>query len=324
MITMHQRWPVLDHGYIELLDWMGTDESIIEAARTSTKGGFRCWGIHERCKTCGLIVQLDRTLFTPKNSCDFNGAHHVMEKQPGDENLLDYLWRHGHHTPFEMCELKILVKAPILVWRQWMRHRTQSFNEASARYAKMDAEHYLPSPERIKAQSKTNKQGSEGDVASEKVDHFLGHMEQQQNEIYDLYDWSIEEAGIANETARLNTPVSRYSTAVVKTDLRNWLHFLNLRMDGHAQWEIRQYANVIGEQIVRELWPWTWGIFKEHTLQGVHFSRSEIEILRDLLVILQGGKIVPSEVFEEEAQARGMSKSRINEFLDKLKKENTK
>ena len=317
---MSKQWPVLDHGYIKLLDFMGKDEDIIAAARTSTKKGFQAWGPHEKCRTCGLIVQGHHDFGGVSNSCELNGAHHIMEKQPGDEHLLDYLWRHGHMTPFEMVELKLEVKAPILVWRQWMRHRTQSFNEASGRYAKMDDEHYLPSPERVQGQSKKNKQGSEGTLDPLTVKHFLETLELQQKQIYETYEGFIAD-GIANETARDNTPITRYSTAVVKTDLRNWLHFLGLRMDSHAQWEIRQYANVIGNEIIATLWPWSWRTFKEHTLYGVHFSKTEMDILRNLIVTLQAGQIAPSEVFVEEAQVRGMSKSRIDEFMAKLQTE---
>lgn len=323
MIHIGQKWQVLDHGYIKLLDFMGKDESIIEAARTSTMKGFQAWGPHEKCRTCGLLIQGERAIFTPLNSCDYHGAHHIMEPQPGDEHLLDYLWRHGHYTPFEMVQLKIEVKAPILVWRQWMRSRTQSYNEASGRYAKMGNEHYLPSPERVQAQSKSNKQGSEGALDPLVVKHFLETLKLQQEQIYETYESFISD-GIANETARDNTPLTRYSTAVVNTDLRNWLHFLNLRMDSHAQWETRQFANFVGNEIVSQLFPRTWAVFQEYTLFGVHFSKTEMDILRDLIVSLQLGETKISDLFAEEAQTRGMSKSRISEFISKLQKGNAK
>jgi thymidylate synthase (FAD) len=313
-----QSWQVLDHGYIKLLDFMGTDESIVEAARTSTRKGFQAWGPHEKCRTCGRMIYPDgRVIYTPFQglSCDKKDAHCIMEKQPGDETLLDYLWRHGHHTPFEMVELKVEVKAPILCWRQIMRHRTFSFNEASGRYAKMPNEHYVPSRERICSQSKKNKQGSADPVDHNTAENFRVKMEAQQWEIYSLYDDCVA-LDIANETARLNTPVSRYSTAVMKTDLRNWFHFLELRMDGHAQWETRQYANVVGD-IVSALFPRAWAVFQEHTLFGTRFSRTEMGIIQSLVHAFQN-QMPSTDILRLEAEERGLSGSRLDEFLKKL------
>ena len=199
-----QDFKVLDHGYIKIIDWMGSDEAVIEAARMSTGKGFQGWGPGMRCKECGWR---DDDIVNKPHYIPHSDLHlHVVERVSGDMNLLDYLWRNHHTSPFEMCELHIEVNAPVLVWRQWMRHRTQSYNEASARYSKMSEDHYLPDPERVQAQGKKNKQGSDGKLDPLAVKHFLETCELQQKQIYESYEFFIEEDGIANETARLNSP----------------------------------------------------------------------------------------------------------------------
>lgn len=313
-ITKGQTFKVLDHGYIKVIDWMGSDAAIIEAARMSTGKGFQSWNPHEKCKMCGQIISTDGgyTLEELKKShtlCDAVAGFHEWEKQAGDMSLLDYLWRHLHTSPFEFCELHIEVNAPILVWRQWMRHRTQSYNEASARYAKMSSDHYLPTADRIQAQDKKNKQGSSGELDDDfKVD-WLDTMKDEQESVYQEYLRAID-CGVANETARLNTPVSRYSKARVKTDLKNWLGMLALRMEAHAQWEIRQYANVIGNDIIAELWPRTWSVFMEHTLNGVRFSETEMKLVRSILA-------APNMV-DYDTVVKTLGKSRAEEFFKKV------
>ena len=234
---------VLDHGYVRLIDYMGSDETIIEAARMSTGKGFVDW------------------------------EH--------DAGLLEYLWSHRHTTPFEMVELHVEVQAPILVFRQWHRSRTQSYNEFSSRYAQMPDLHYVPDLDRIQAQSKTNKQGSADPIDEALAGSIQGRWADEQEEIYDNYDLAIEN-GVSKEVARLNTPVSRYSKMRAKTDLKNWLGFEDLRIRPGAQWETRQYALALG-QIISSLWPRTWALFEEYTLYGCHFSRTEMAAIRMLL-----------------------------------------
>jgi thymidylate synthase (FAD) len=218
---------VLDNGYVEVKDVWGSDERIIEAARMSSGKGFLGWGTPEK---------------------------------PGDEKLLKYLWTNKHTTPFEQAGLSFEVQAPIMVFREWHRHRTQSYNEMSARYTQMPNVHYLPQSDRIKAQSKTNKQATgDQELPPEVVEEFLRRMKQEQETIYQNYQWAIDN-GIAREIARINTPVSRYSRMVASANLLNWLKFLKLRMAPDAQWEIRQYANAIG-QVVASRFPKTWELF---------------------------------------------------------------
>lgn len=236
---------VLDHGYIRFVDSMGTDESIIEAARQSTSGGFVSWEPYEG---------------HPK----------------GDLGLLTYLYREGHTSPFEMCELLLEVQAPIFVVREWVRHRTFSFNELSARYVQMPNLHYIPPPERMVRQGKHNKQGSAEEPLSDYTMEYLRiSFQREQESLYDGYETALSK-GLTREVARVNTPVSRYTRMRVKGNLRNWLHFLRQRMAGNAQQEIRAYADVIGG-IVKDRWPRTWSLFEEWDLYGHKLSRTEYE-----------------------------------------------
>lgn len=218
---------VLDHGYVRLVETWGSDERIIEAARMSTGKGFQGWGTPEK---------------------------------PGDEKLLAFLWNNKHTSPFEQAGFSIEVQAPLMVFREWHRHRTQSYNEFSGRYAQMPDVHYLPDPERIKAQSKKNKQGTGTDeLPPEIVAEFLERIATEQRMIYATYEWALSK-GIAREVARINTPISRYSKMVASANLLNWLKFLSLRLPENAQWEIRQYANEVAK-IVAEKFPRTWTLF---------------------------------------------------------------
>lgn len=238
--------PVLDNGYVKVVDWMGSEESIIEAARMSTDGGFVSW--------------------------------EPYEKHPrGDHGLLAYLWREGHHTPFEMCELLLEVEAPIFVLREWMRHRTFSYNELSARYTQMPNTHYVPGADRMVRQSKSNKQGSAVELLDADVGHLIrDSFGREQQAIYEMYEDALNE-GLVREVARINTPVSRYSRMRVKGNLRNWLHFLKLRMAPNAQYEIRTYAECIGNNVVNALWPRTFALFEEWDRTGVRLSRQQYE-----------------------------------------------
>jgi thymidylate synthase (FAD) len=271
---------VLDHGYVKLIDSMGTDASIVEAARMSTGRGFVSWDPYERCKNCSWIFDgHNGREITPR---DRECQHAFVEKFPrGDFGLLDTLYSSGHSTPFEMCELAIEVQAPIMVFREWWRHRTQSVSEFSARYSQMPNLHYLPELSRVQKQSKTMKQGSGEALPEAHARTFIDKMEREQGAIYANYNEAIEVGGIANELARINTPVSRYSKARVKTDLRNWLGFLQLRLAPNAQYEIRQYAEAVA-RLVEALWPNTWQLFNEHTLGATRLSRTEMDVMRAL------------------------------------------
>jgi thymidylate synthase (FAD) len=219
---------VLDHGYVEHIETWGSDERIIEAARMSTAKGFQGWGTSE---------------------------------QSGDEKLLRFLWEHKHATPFEMAGLVIEVQAPIFVFREWHRHRTQSYNELSARYTALPDLFYIPTHERLKAakQSAANKQGSAdgfSDGDAEKIAACLTTCYQNARYNYE----TLLKVGVAREIARLVIPVSQYSRMRASANLRNWLAFLTLRMAPNAQWEIRQYANAVGT-IIAERFPRTWQLF---------------------------------------------------------------
>lgn len=244
--------PVLDHGYIKLIDHMGSDEAIVDAARMSTGKGFISWDPYPG-------------------------------REDGDEGFLEFLLKNNHTSPFEMGELVIEVQAPIFVYREWHRHRTQSYNELSARYTQMPNLHYLPTLSRMKKQSKTNKQStSEEKLANDDIvmDIFTT-MKEQQDEVYGTYDKWVE-MGLAKEVARVNTPVSRYSRMRAKANLLNWLKFLNLRMRPNAQLEIRCYANVVAN-IISQIWPRTYRLFEEYMLHAVSFSRTEMEVLKEMV-----------------------------------------
>jgi thymidylate synthase (FAD) len=195
--------------------------------------------------------------------------------------MLEFMYKGKHCSPFEFGELHIEVQAPIMVFREWMRHRTQSFSEFSARYSQMPDLHYLPELERVQKQSVTNRQGSGDPIAEPRAKHIRNEWSRHQHEVYGLYQCNIDE-GIAKEVARLNTPVSRYSKMRAKTDLRNWLGFLLLRMAPSAQFEIRCYAQAVAS-IISTLWPRTYALFEEYDLHGLQLSRSEVAQLKEML-----------------------------------------
>lgn len=267
---------VLDHGYVKLIDFMGSDEAIVEDARMSTGRGFISWEPYQRCKVCNVVRMLPDERACGCGSMDF-------ETFPrGDLGILTTLHANRHTTPFETGgEMKIEVQAPLFVFREWHRHRTQSYNEFSARYAQMPDLHYVPELSRIKKQSATNKQGS-----GETLDAVVGEairedFKDEQRGIYARYD-KLVEGGLAKEIARINTPVSRYSKMRAKTDLHNWLGFLRLRHHPAAQYEIQMYARAVAE-MVSALWPRTWALFEEHDLGGVRLSKSEARALHDFM-----------------------------------------
>lgn len=276
---------VFDHGYVKLLDWMGGDEDVIVAARQSTGRSFEGWEPGQVCKFCRCRPES----LAGKSSCLEAGgvSEHVWESTRGDLPLLKRLWSEGHSTPFEMVQLKIQVQAPLMVFREWHRHRTQSFSEMSARYIQMPNLHYVPDLSRVRGQSKVNKQGSGDELSPSVVDDFRKSIEEEQQEIYGEYEGHLKH-GVARELARLNTPVSRYSRMVASANLLNWFRFLGLRMPENAQFEIRQYANVVG-YFIKQLWPRSWDLFEEYTLFSKRLSRSEISEARGILEELLAG-----------------------------------
>ena len=215
---------VLDHGSVELVETWGSDERIIEAARMSTNKGFQGWG---------------------------------DASKPGDAKLLRYLWDNKHATPFEMAGAVFEVKAPIFVFREWHRHRTQSYNEMSGRYVALPNENYMPSVERLMVAGGKNKQAqSTGMVLSvDEAESFRTALRLSYHNQQMLYDNALT-AGVPKELARICLPVARYSKMRASANLRNWLGFLALRAEPHAQWEIQQYAYAIAD-ILREKFPRT-------------------------------------------------------------------
>jgi thymidylate synthase (FAD) len=240
---------VLDHGYVKKVEHWGSDERVIEAARRSTNKGFQGWGPRhqEGCVDGG------------RHECDCTPKH-------GDEKLLRYLYENKHATPFEMAGLVIEVQAPIFVFREWHRHRTQSYNEMSARYTPLPDLNYIPTVERLMINaSGTNKQagtiaGAEA-LTVEEAEKFRAFLEEH----YRQCEWAYQNAlrhGVPKELARIHLPVGRYSRMRASTNLRNWLAFLTLRLAPNAQWEIRQFAEAVAK-LVAETFPRTWALFEE-------------------------------------------------------------
>lgn len=254
---------VLDHGSIDLVESWGSDERIIEAARMSTAKGFLGWDAG-RCPVCGGAgstkgVGLQVVLDVSCIACEGKGTI------AGDAKLLARLWKMNHATPFEMAGAIVEVQAPIFVFREWHRHRTQSYNEMSARYVPLPDINYLPTVERLMINSKTNKQAGVVAGSSELTEssavEYLGLLERQYQQQQWLYEAALSR-GVPKELARLHLPVGRYSRMRASANLRNWLAFLSLRLDPAAQWEIRQYAKAV-HGILAERFPRTLALFDE-------------------------------------------------------------
>ena len=245
---LYQATPVLDHGFIRVVDYMGDDAAVVQAARVS-------YG---------------------------RGTKRVSE----DAGLIRYLMRHRHSTPFEMCEIKYHVKLPIFVARQWIRHRTANVNEYSARYSVMDREFYIPSPEHLAAQSAANRQGRGAVLQGEEAATVLDLLRSDAGQTYDHYAWMLNEdeadparEGLARELARMNLTLNTYTQWYWKTDLHNLLGFLSLRADAHAQYEIRAYADVMMQSL--EAWvPACAAAFRDYRLGAVTFSAGMLAVLR--------------------------------------------
>src|SRR5215467_5921452 len=235
-----KKFQVLDDGFVCLVDVMGDDQSVVQAARVSYGEGTR--------------------------------------KVSDDRGLIRYLMRHRHTTPFEMAEIKLLVRVPMDCWRQWIRHRTANVNEYSTRYSlAIDATQTTP-PNQWRTQAATNRQGS-GDPLDQQIGAKLSREEAEfQSSARKLYEARIA-AGVAREQARKDLLLSTYTEAYWKIDLHNLLHFLALRMDAHAQQEIRDYARTIGEQIVQPLFPLVWEAFVDYSLESMFLTRLERELI---------------------------------------------
>lgn len=234
---------VLDDGFVRVVDYMGSDESIVQAARVSYGTGTK--------------------------------------KVSEDRGLIRYLMRHRHTTPFEMCEIKLHVRVPMDCWRQWIRHRTASVNEYSTRYSiAIDAAQRTP-PGEWRRQSKSSKQGSAG-YLDETTGKELSRKEAElQNHVRQAYRERLEH-GVAREQARKDLPLSTYTEAYWKIDLHNLLHFLSLRMDDHAQIEIRDYARTIGEKIVSRWCPIAWEAFLEYRYRSMSLTQRDIQVVAAL------------------------------------------
>ena len=238
-----QKFSVLDDGFVCLVDVMGDDGSIVQAARVSYGAGTK--------------------------------------KVSDDRTLIRYLMRHRHSTPFEMAEIKLLVRVPMDCWRQWIRHRTANVNEYSTRYSlAIDAAQTTP-PGEWRTQSESNRQGSEGFLDAELGATLTESEREFQDSARKLYEQRIEQ-GVAREQARKDLPLATYTEAYWKIDLHNLLHFLALRMDSHAQLEIRDYATTIGEQIVKPLFPLVWEAFVDYRREGQFLSRLDRGVIQRL------------------------------------------
>jgi thymidylate synthase (FAD) len=254
---------LLDHGYLKLVETWGSDEQIIRAARMSTDKGFLGWGPF--CSKCGIGMLGSGLGPTQYERGEQKGCDHDAAK-PGDEKLLRYLYTNAHNTPFEMAGLTIEVQAPIMVFREWHRHRVPfGYNEMSARYTPLPDLNYVPTVERLLLSSKSNKQAGKIKGADELTEqHALEYQEclrQQYRQDQEMYEYALR-AGVPKELARIHLPVGRYSRMMATGNLRGWLAFLTLRQAPNAQWEIRMYANAVGTLIERAF-PRTWGLFAE-------------------------------------------------------------
>jgi thymidylate synthase (FAD) len=266
---LYRAHEVLDHGLVRVIDYMGDDAAIVQAARVSYGAGTK----------------------------------HVSN----DEGLIRYLMRHWHSTPFEMCEIKLHVKLPVFVARQWIRHRTANVNEYSARYSILDREFYIPEPAQLAAQSTVNNQGRGDTLQGEEAARVLEMLKSDAARSYDHYTDMLSQdgqQGLARELARMNLPMNIYTQWYWKTDLHNLFHFLRLRADAHAQYEIRVYADIIA-QITRDWVPLAFAAFEDYRMGGVTLSGKAIEVLKRRLK----GEVV-------EQVDSGMSKGEWREFME--------
>jgi len=269
---LYTAYPVLDHGFVRVIDYMGDDAAICQAARVSYGKGTK--------------------------------------SVSNDEGLIRYLMRHWHSTPFEMCEIKLHVKLPVFVARQWIRHRTANVNEYSARYSILDREFYIPAPEHVAAQSTVNNQGRGDVLEGEEAARVLEILKADSARAYDNYQAMISDdgqQGLARELARMNLPANIYTQWYWKVDLHNLFHFLRLRADAHAQYEIRVYAEAIAK-VVADWVPHAYSAFEDYRMGGAQLSATGLECVKRMLA--------GEEVTQETS---GMSKGEWREFRGILK-----
>lgn len=276
-----KKFNVLDDGFVCLVDYMGDDSSVAQAARVSYGTGTK--------------------------------------KVNNDRNLIRYLLRHRHTTPFEMCELKFLVRVPMDTWRQWVRHRTANINEYSTRYSEA-IDSFQATPNLAwRLQSRSNNQGSAGWVPAS-TGTCLSKAEKAFHEAAKAVYRERLNAGVAREQARKDLPLSTYTEAYWKVDLHNLLHFLALRMDSHAQLEIRKYAEAIGNNIVKPMFPIVWEAFEDYRLNSTYITAKEFEAIKGL-VKLSGfelsDKLVSDYINErfENKREQAEAKSKIMSML---------
>ena len=265
---LYTAYPVLDHGFVRVIDYMGDDAAICQAARVSYGKGTKS-------------VQ-------------------------NDEGLIRYLMRHWHSTPFEMCEIKLHVKLPVFVARQWIRHRTANVNEYSARYSILDREFYIPAPEHVAAQSVVNNQGRGDILTGDEAARVLEILKADSARAYDNYESMISQdgqQGLARELARMNLPANIYTQWYWKVDLHNLLHFLRLRADAHAQYEIRVFADIMLDTVKKWV-PITYEAFMDYRVGGTEVSAKGKLIIQ---------KLIKGE--DVDLDSSGLSKREWNELM---------
>jgi thymidylate synthase (FAD) len=281
--VLYEAIPVLDHGFIRVIDYMGDDSSIVQSARVSYGKGTK--------------------------------------KVSTDEGLIRYLMRHWHSTPFEMCEIKYHVKLPIFIARQWIRHRTANVNEYSARYSILDKEFYIPAKEQLSAQATNNRQGRGELITGQQADEVLKILKDDAVRTYDNYEKMLNErfdgtiidekkSGLARELARMNLTLNSYTQWYWKTDLLNLMNFLFLRGDSHAQYEIRVYAEKMLETVKKWV-PITHAAFLDYRVGAAHLSSKGLKIVKSMI---NGNKIS----YEDS----GLSKREWNELMEVIDKKN--
>jgi len=274
---LYEALPVLDHGFVRVVDYMGDDSSIVQSARVSYGKGTK--------------------------------------KVSTDEGLIKYLMRHWHSTPFEMCEIKYHVKLPIFIARQWIRHRTANVNEYSARYSILDKEFYIPAKDQLSAQSNSNRQGRGDLITGEQADEVLKILKDDATRTYDNYEKMLNErydgttieegkTGLARELARMNLTLNSYTQWYWKTDLLNLLNFLFLRADSHAQYEIRVYAEAMLDTVKKWV-PITHAAFLDYRVGAVHVSAKGKKVIQ---------RMVKGEKATHENS--GLSKREWNELMN--------
>ena len=277
--VLYEAIPVLDHGFIRVIDYMGDDSSIVQSARVSYGKGTK--------------------------------------KVSTDDGLIRYLMRYRHSTPFEMCEIKYHVKLPIFIARQWIRHRTANVNEYSARYSILDKEFYLPTKDQLASQSKSNRQGRGDVLQGKQAEEVLNILKDDATRTYDNYEKLLNERfdgtkideskiGLARELARMNLTLNTYTQWYWKTDLLNLLNFLFLRADDHAQYEIRVYAEKMLDTVKKWV-PITYQAFMDYRVGAAEISSKGLKVIKSMIL----GK----KVSQEES---GLSKREWNELMEKL------